>query len=158
MVSKANTSGVFVHLHARKEFSDCRKKAGDSVHEIIIEKINQLFSVAEYNLQTETKCTNPSEYLKELWEYLRTTWESTLRPFPITFKSFIYYSAINHIASKLVVRLRFLRKAKLNKKNIFRLYLLRNLPNLMQLVILLLKLCEMMSSFWFHVLKVLIKI
>ncbi|OLL23276.1 Centromere/microtubule-binding protein cbf5, partial [Neolecta irregularis DAH-3] len=91
-----------VKLKATESFRQSRKNAEKRIFELINTKIDDFLGIAMYYWSTKVAQTSPSMYLQELVSFLTTAISSTLLNLPQSIQVFIYFDALDHLASMLM--------------------------------------------------------
>lgn len=94
-----------VRLKATDSFRAARKLAEARIFELVNAVVDDFLEIADYDWLITTQNTEPSSYLVELINFLKTMVNSTLVNLPSSIKSFLYLDAFDHLAASL---LRFL--------------------------------------------------
>lgn len=104
------TSGrtVSVSLKGTSAFGAAGKLAEARIFELVNSVVDDFLEIADYDWLTTQKSTDPSSYLSEMINFLKTMVNSTLVNLPHRIKSFLYLDAFDHLAASL---LRFLVEA-----------------------------------------------
>lgn len=102
---RRSSSTLGVSLEATKLFLGARKFAEARIFELVNAIVDDFLEIADYNWLSTKPSTEPSSYLVELINFLKTMVNSTLVNLPSNIKSFLYLDAFDHLASSL---LRFL--------------------------------------------------
>lgn len=110
-------------LRATKDFREAREQAKSRIFKLVNSKIDDLVGTAEYNwYYTTMDCSDlladngyrtlsqdarePSNYMTELTRYLSNIMSSVLLGLPVEIKDQIYFDALSHAATNILVRLK----------------------------------------------------
>lgn len=105
---RTSSRALEVTLKATESFLAARKLAEARIFELVNAIVDDFLEIADYGWLTTKPSTEPSSYLVELINFLKTMVSSTLVNLPSSIKSFLYLDAFDHLASSL---LRFLVEA-----------------------------------------------
>ncbi|KAI8801221.1 exocyst complex subunit Sec15-like-domain-containing protein, partial [Cladochytrium replicatum] len=83
-------------LNARTLFRESRQVSEKRIFELIHNKIDQFFEIAEYDWHSQ-----PSSYLQEMVNFLSTVISSNFANLPPSMRSYIYFDAVTYLASRL---------------------------------------------------------
>jgi hypothetical protein len=92
-----------VILLATEEFQRAKKTASDRIFELVNSKIDDLIETAEYDWMATRPSRDPSPYMQELTRYLSNIMNSVLLALPTEIKGFIYFDALSHASSAILV-------------------------------------------------------
>lgn len=106
--ARQSNHGGEVSLKATEQFRAEKKTAEKRIFELVNSKIDDLVETAEYNWMATTKRTDPSEYLQQMTLFLGNIMSSTLLGLPKDIKGLIYFDALSHIATSILVGTVFL--------------------------------------------------
>lgn len=90
-------------MRATERFRAEKKTAEKRIFELVNSKIDDLVETAEYNWMATTKRGEPSEYLQQMTLFLGNIMSSTLLGLPKDIKGLIYFDALSHIATSILV-------------------------------------------------------
>ncbi|ODQ55686.1 exocyst complex subunit Sec15-like protein [Saitoella complicata NRRL Y-17804] len=107
-----------VKLKATNEFGVSRKNAEKRIFELVNSKIDDFLDIAEYDWAPSKPNPQPSSYLLELVRWLRTVMQSTMVNLPQNIRVFIYFDALDHLASELMKMLLSTSTRKYNEHGI----------------------------------------
>lgn len=91
-----------VTLKSTEAFLATRKLAEARIFELVKTIVDDFLDIADYDWLTKKLSTEPSMYLVELINFLKTMVNSTLVNLPSSIKSFLYLDAFDHLASSLL--------------------------------------------------------
>ncbi|CAZ85656.1 unnamed protein product [Tuber melanosporum] len=97
----ANETGA-IALKATERFKSEKKTAEKRIFELVNSKIDDLIGTAEYDWMATNEQSQPSEYLQQTTLFLRNNMNSTLLNLPREIQGFIYFDALNHIATSIL--------------------------------------------------------
>jgi len=100
--SSARASGP-VCLKALEKFTEGKKTAEKRIFELVNFKIDDLIDVAEYDWLKPSASNQPSEYVRELTQFLSVSMNNVLLGLPKEIKELIYFDALSHAATKILV-------------------------------------------------------
>jgi hypothetical protein len=103
--ARQSNHGGEISLKATEQFRAEKKTAEKRIFELVNSKIDDLVETAEYNWMTTKKQGQPSEYLQQMTLFLGNIMSSTLLGLPKDIKGLIYFDALSHIATSILVRL-----------------------------------------------------
>ncbi|KAF9949893.1 hypothetical protein BGZ72_008346 [Mortierella alpina] len=99
--SRSTSDTTKISLQATSLFRETRKNAEKRVSELVNSKIDDILELAEYDwLPAEIQDLH-STYLQELVSFLSIVMSATLQNLPDSIKTFVYYDALEHLASML---------------------------------------------------------
>ena len=102
--SSPSVTGPVVLL-ATEEFQRAKKTASDRIFELVNSKIDDLIETAEYDWMATRPSRDPSPYMQELTRYLSNIMNSVLLALPTEIKGFIYFDALSHASTAILVRM-----------------------------------------------------
>ncbi|RUS18641.1 exocyst complex subunit Sec15-like-domain-containing protein [Endogone sp. FLAS-F59071] len=88
-------------LKATNVFRETRKKGEKRIFELVNMKIDEFLELADYDWMSEERNKNPSPYLQDLVTFLDSVINATLLNLPQSIKSFIYFDALDHLATAI---------------------------------------------------------
>lgn len=100
--ARQTNEGKKITLKATERFRSEKKTAEKRIFELVNSKIDDLVETAEYNWMASKPQEEPSEYLKQITMFLSNNMTSTLLGLPKDIKVFIYFDALNHIATSML--------------------------------------------------------
>ncbi len=95
--------GGSVTLKATEQFRSEKKTAEKRIFELVNSKIDDLVETAEYDWMATKPQEEPSEYLKQMTMFLSNIMNSTLLGLPKDIQGLIYFDALSHIATSILV-------------------------------------------------------
>lgn len=98
-----NTAGGPITLKATERFRSNKKAAEKRIFEVVNSKIDDLIETAEYDWVTPYPPKEPSNYMQTLIQFLSNIMNSTLLGLPTEIKELIYFDALSHAASMILV-------------------------------------------------------
>ncbi|KAL1920783.1 uncharacterized protein VTP21DRAFT_11418 [Calcarisporiella thermophila] len=98
--ARSGSSGR-ISLRAVNVFREARKNAEKRIFELVNRKIDDFLELADYEWTPSSVSDQPSVYLQELVSFLTTVINSTLANLPVSIKIFIYFDALDHLATSL---------------------------------------------------------
>lgn len=101
--ARQSNHGGEISLRATERFRAEKKTAEKRIFELVNSKIDDLVETAEYNWMATTKRGEPSEYLQQMTLFLGNIMSSTLLGLPKDIKGLIYFDALSHIATSILV-------------------------------------------------------
>ncbi|KAI1320721.1 hypothetical protein EDD11_010255 [Mortierella claussenii] len=90
-----------VSLQATGLFRETRKSAEKRISELVNSKIDDILELAEYDWLPSTIEDLHSTYLQELVSFLSIVMSATLQNLPDSIRTYVYYDALEHLASQL---------------------------------------------------------
>lgn len=102
--ARQSNHGGEISLKATEQFRAEKKTAEKRIFELVNSKIDDLVETAEYNWMATKKQGQPSEYLQQMTLFLGNIMSSTLLGLPKDIKGLIYFDALSHIATSILVR------------------------------------------------------
>lgn len=103
MDARQSNQGGTISLKATDEFNSQKKTAEKRIFEVVNSKIDDLVETAEYDWMTTKPHGRPSTYLEQLTLFLRNIMSSTLIELPKDIRGLIYFDALGHLASSILV-------------------------------------------------------
>ena len=126
-----SSAGGSIYLNATEEFRSNKKTAEKRIFEVVNSKIDDLIETAEYDWSVyccrscisfrpsdfsltvhsrmaPTLETEPSNYMQTLTRYLSNIMNSVLLGLPAEIKELIYFDALSHAATMILVSLLFI--------------------------------------------------
>jgi hypothetical protein len=116
MQSRSTHRAGTLRLAATSEFGNTEKMAEKRVFELVNSKINDFLDIADYDwcghrfFFTHVRCrvspvknAQPSAYLQDVAAFLTTVVRTVLQNLPQNIKTFVYFDALDHLATKLKV-------------------------------------------------------
>jgi len=104
---RQSDQGGSVSLKATERFRSEKKTAENRIFELVNSKIDDLVETADYNWMGTKPRTRPSEYLQQMTLFLNNIMGSALLALPEDIKGLIYFDALSHIATSILVCFRF---------------------------------------------------
>ncbi|KAJ3054452.1 hypothetical protein HK097_001794 [Rhizophlyctis rosea] len=98
---RSSHKGGKVVLQATHGFSDSRLMAEKRIFDSVQHKIDDFLELADYDWVATTPQDTESPYLFDLVSFLTTVIASTLCNLPPNMKSYIYFSAFDHLATSM---------------------------------------------------------
>lgn len=92
-----------IALKATGKFRDNKKRAEKRIFEVVNSKIDDLIETAEYDWMTTVAPTEPSNYMQTLTRFLSNIMNSTLLGLPKEIKELIYFDALSHASTMILV-------------------------------------------------------
>lgn len=89
-------------LKSTDAFKEARKLAEARIFELVNAIVDDFLDIADYDWLTNQRHTEPSSYLTEMINFLKTMVNSTLVNLPHNVKSFLYLDAFDHLAASLL--------------------------------------------------------
>lgn len=127
-------SGKEIVLGATERFREGKKKAEKRIFELVNSKIDALIEIAEYDWyvlgcwsdiaggawiadaelyrMSAVEPTVPSDYMQELTQYLSVNIDSVLLGLPTEIKELVYFDALSHTATKILVSPAYLQTSQ----------------------------------------------
>lgn len=99
----SGSAGGPLTLSATEQFREHKKTAEKRIFELVNSKIDDLMETAEYDWMAHTPPREPSNYIQTLTTYLSNIMSTTLLGLPREIKELIYFDALSHSASKILV-------------------------------------------------------
>jgi exocyst complex component 6 len=99
----SGSAGGPLTLAATEQFREHKKTAEKRIFELVNSKIDDLMETAEYDWMAYNAPTEPSNYIQTLTTYLSNIMSTTLLGLPREIKELIYFDALSHAASKILV-------------------------------------------------------
>ena len=99
----SGSAGGPLNLAATEQFREHKKTAEKRIFELVNSKIDDLMETAEYDWVAPTPPAGPSSYIQTLTGYLSDIMSTTLLGLPREIKELIYFDALSHAASKILV-------------------------------------------------------
>ncbi|KAI7820299.1 exocyst complex subunit Sec15-like-domain-containing protein [Gamsiella multidivaricata] len=90
-----------ISLQATALFRETRKSAEKRISELVNSKIDDILELAEYDWHPSSIEDLHSTYIQELVSFLSIVMSATLQNLPDTIRTFVYYDALEHLASQL---------------------------------------------------------
>ncbi|KAF8929985.1 exocyst complex subunit Sec15-like-domain-containing protein [Dissophora ornata] len=90
-----------VSLQASGLFRETRKSAEKRISELVNSKIDDILELAEYDWLPSGIEDLHSTYLQELVSFLSIVMSATLQNLPDSIRTYVYYDALEHLASQL---------------------------------------------------------
>jgi hypothetical protein len=103
--ARQSDQGGSVSLRATECFRSQKKTAEKRIFELVNSKIDDLVETADYNWMATRPQEGPSEYLQQMTLFLNNIMGSALTALPEDIKGLIYFDALSHIATSILVRL-----------------------------------------------------
>ena len=100
--SSASAGGPLT-LAATEQFRGHKKTAEKRIFEVVNSKIDDLVETAEYDWTANFPPVEPSNYMQTLTRYLSNIMNSTLLGLPREIKELIYFDALSHASSMILV-------------------------------------------------------
>lgn len=100
-----NSTGSSIILKATEKFQSNKKAAEKRIFEVVNSKIDDLVETAEYEWMSPTPPTEPSNYMQTMTRFLSNIMNSTLLGLPTEIKELIYFDALSHAATMVLVSL-----------------------------------------------------
>ena len=100
-----NSSGGPITLGATEKFKSNKKAAEKRIFEVVNSKIDDLIETAEYDWMAPNMPAEPSNYMQTLTRFLSSIMNSTLLGLPTEIKELIYFDALSHAATMILVRI-----------------------------------------------------
>ncbi|KAF9351418.1 hypothetical protein BGX26_010571 [Mortierella sp. AD094] len=98
---RSTSDGTKASLQATGLFRETRKSAEKRISELVNSKIDDILELAEYDwLPTGVEDLH-STYIQELVSFLSVVMSATLQSLPDSIRTFVYYDALEHLASQL---------------------------------------------------------
>lgn len=98
-----NATGTSITLSASEKFRSNKKRAEKRIFEVVNSKIDDLVETAEYEWMSTTPPHEPSNYMQTLTRFLSNIMNSTLLGLPTEIKELIYFDALSHAATMILV-------------------------------------------------------
>ncbi|KAF9174338.1 hypothetical protein BGX21_000170, partial [Mortierella sp. AD011] len=95
------SDGTKVSLQASGLFRETRKSAEKRISELVNSKIDDILELAEYDWLPTSVQDLHSTYIQELVSFLSVVMSATLQNLPDSIRTFVYYDALEHLASQL---------------------------------------------------------
>lgn len=99
----SGSAGGPLTLAATGQFREHKNTAEKRIYELVNSKIDDLMETAEYDWMAYNAPTEPSSYIQTLTTYLSNIMSTTLLGLPRAIKELIYFNALSHAASKILV-------------------------------------------------------
>ncbi|KAF9185313.1 hypothetical protein BGZ51_002737 [Haplosporangium sp. Z 767] len=99
--SRSTSDTTKISLQATGLFRETRKNAEKRISELVNSKIDDILELAEYDWLPTGIQELHSTYLQELVSFLSIVMSATLQNLPDSIKTFVYYDALEHLASML---------------------------------------------------------
>lgn len=93
-----------VSLNATEKFRENKKAAEKRIFEVVNSKIDDLVETAEYDWMAPVTPAEPSSYMQTLTRFLSNIMNSTLLGLPKEIKELIYFDALSHASTMILVR------------------------------------------------------
>ncbi|KAF9896712.1 hypothetical protein BX616_006896, partial [Lobosporangium transversale] len=90
-----------ISLQATSLFRETRRSAEKRISELVNSKIDDILELAEYDWLPSSIEDLHSTYLQELVSFLSVVMSATLQNLPDSIRTFVYYDALEHLASQL---------------------------------------------------------
>jgi exocyst complex component 6 len=115
MQSRSTHRAGPLRLAATSEFGNTRKMAEKRVFELVNSKIDDFLEIADYDWYASVhvtlltsrvspkKISQPSAYLQDVVAFLTTVVRTALQNLPQNIKTFVYFDALDHLATSLKV-------------------------------------------------------
>lgn len=101
--ARQSNQGGSIALKATEMFKNEKKTAEKRIFELVNSKIDDLVETADYNWMGTKPRDKPSDFLLQMTQFLNNNMESALAALPEEIKSFIYFDALSHLASSILV-------------------------------------------------------
>ncbi|KAG0012615.1 hypothetical protein BGZ80_011625 [Entomortierella chlamydospora] len=98
---RSTSDGTKVSLQASGLFRETRKSAEKRISELVNSKIDDILELAEYDWLPTSVQDLHSTYIQELVSFLSVVMSATLQSLPDSIRTFVYYDALEHLASQL---------------------------------------------------------
>ncbi|KAI8634923.1 exocyst complex subunit Sec15-like-domain-containing protein [Xylariaceae sp. FL1651] len=99
----SGSAGGPLTLAATEQFREHKKTAEKRIFELVNSKIDDLIETADYDWMAYNPPLEPSNYIRTLTAYLSDIMSTTLLGLPHEIKELIYFDALSHAASKILV-------------------------------------------------------
>jgi len=103
--ARQSNQGGSISLKATELFKNEKKTAEKRIFELVNSKIDELVETSDYNWMGTKPREKPSEYLQQMTLFLNNIMGSALLALPEDIKGLIYFDALSHIATSIIVRL-----------------------------------------------------
>ena len=107
-----SASTISISLKATEKFRENKKAAEKRIFEVVNSKIDDLVETAEYDWTAVHEPRETSNYMQTLTRFLSNIMNSTLLGLPTEIKELIYFDALSHTATQILVRRAFLGTPK----------------------------------------------
>ena len=101
--ARQSDQGGAVSINATERFRSEKKTAEKRIFELVNSKIDDLVETADYSWMGAKPRTRPSEYLQQMTLFLNNIMGSALLALPEDIKGLIYFNALSHIATSILV-------------------------------------------------------
>lgn len=91
-------------LNATEKFRTNKKAAEKRIFEVVNSKIDDLVETADYDWMASVPQRETSNYMQTLTRFLSNIMNSTLLGLPTEIKELIYFDALSHAATMVLVR------------------------------------------------------
>jgi exocyst complex component 6 len=98
-----SASAAPISLKATEKFRNNKKAAEKRIFEVVNSKIDDLIETAEYDWMTVIEPSETSNYMQTLTRFLSNIMNSTLLGLPTEIKELIYFDALSHAATRILV-------------------------------------------------------
>ncbi|KAF9433132.1 hypothetical protein BGZ76_009844 [Entomortierella beljakovae] len=98
---RSTPDGTKISLQATGLFRETRKSAEKRISELVNSKIDDILELAEYDWLPPDVEDLHSTYIQELVSFLSVVMSATLQNLPESISTFVYYDALEHLASQL---------------------------------------------------------
>jgi len=99
--SRSSHHASMLKLSATSEFGNNRKMAEKRIFELVNSKIDDFLEIADYDWLSSAKNSHPSAYLQDVVAFLTTVVRTALQNLPQNIKTFVYFDALDHLATSL---------------------------------------------------------
>lgn len=100
--SRSSKSSTLQGLRASSIFGDTRKQAEKRIFEMVNTKIDEFLDLSDYDWSTPVRRAEPAPYIQEMAAFLTTVINSKLINLPYNIKTFVYFDALDHLATRLL--------------------------------------------------------
>lgn len=101
--ARQSNQGGSISLKATTRFKEEKKTAEKRIFELVNSKIDELVETSDYSWMGTKPKDKPSEYLQQMTLFLNNIMGSALLALPEDIKGLIYFDALSHIATSIIV-------------------------------------------------------
>lgn len=103
LLAAARANGELITLKANTVFKEKKKVSEKRIFELVNLKIDDLIDTAEYVWMAPAPPFETSNYMQTLTRFLSNIMSSTLQSLPTEIKELVYFDALSHTASRVLV-------------------------------------------------------
>ena len=100
---RTNIHGGPIKLQATSTLINTSKTAENRIFELVNTKIDDFLELSDYDWVATTQQKGPSHYIQDVVRYMTTVVTSILTNLPEHIKTFVYFDALDHLATSLIV-------------------------------------------------------